>query len=228
MLFEFKSAIKDIFSSKIRSLIWGSALLTLLIFIILFFSFSHAVSLLPLTDMPKVQKIVEVFGYIIFFILSLMFFPSVVTFISGFFIDSVVNRMAARNNIHALRTVPLKESLALSGVAAIKGIMVSIGLALASLLFGLIPFINLVPVILYYGLNGRLLAREYFFAAALRYLEKQDAEDLFNRYQAYWVRAGIIIAILMTVPIVNMIAPLIAMAFMQRLFLKKNPNREKA
>ena len=96
-----------------------------------------------------------------------------------------------------------------------------------SLLAGLIPVVNLVPAVLYYGLNGRLLAREYFYAVALRYMERKDADALFNRYAPYWTRAGVVIAVLMTVPVVNTVSPLVAVAFMRRLFLIKRPENAK-
>ena len=78
-----------------------------------------------------------------------------------------------------------------------------------------------VEIVLFYGLNGRLLAREYFFAVALRYMPKDKADEVFDRDFGYWIKSGIIIAVLMTIPVINIISPLIAMAFMQRLFLKK-------
>lgn len=226
MFAELKGAIKDVFSNKIRGLILWSVLSTMIVFLLLFFGFSYAVSHFTLTDLPKVQKMVELLGYILFFIISLMLFPTIVGLVSGVFADSVVNRMAAQNALSVPRNLSLAESLALSGGTALKGIVVSVGLVPLTLLLGVIPFINFAPVVLYYGLNGRLLAGEYFFAVALRYMEKKEAEELFNRYRAYWTKAGVVIAFLMTIPVVNTIAPLIAMAFMQRLFFTKNPNRE--
>lgn len=227
MLSELKNAIKDVFSNKIRGLIFFSVLTALIVFFLLFSGFSYAMSCLPLSDMPKVQKAAEILGYVLFFVMSLMLFPSVITLVSGFFVDSVVDRMAQKNGIRALRPIPLSESLSFSGGAALKGVVLSLGLIPLTLLTGWIPFVNIVPILLYYGMNGRLLAREYFFAVALRYLEKTPAEDLFNRFRSYWIKAGIIIAVLMTLPLINMVAPLISMAFMQRLFLIKNPDREK-
>ena len=123
--------------------------------------------------------------------------------------------------------MPLSESLILSGIGAIKGAGVSLALIPVSLLAGLIPVVNLVPAVLYYGLNGRLLAREYFYAVALRYMERKDADALFNRYAPYWTRAGVVIAVLMTVPVVNTVSPLVAVAFMRRLFLIKRPENAK-
>ncbi len=221
MLAELKNAFKDVFSKQIRGLIWLTAITTLLVFIVLFCLFVFGMSFFELADSPKLEKTVEVLGYILFFIMSLMLFPAAATFVSGFFIDSLVDRTAKKNNISGLRDVPLSESVVLSGVVAFKGVALSAVLIPVTLMLGLIPFVNLAPVVLYYGLNGRLLAREYFFAVALRYMPKDKAEEMFGRYAGYWTKSGIIIAVLMTIPVINVISPLIAMAFMQRLFLKK-------
>lgn len=226
MLSELKNAVNDVFSNKIRVLIVWSVLSAILVFALLFAGFAYAMSFFELTLWPNVQKTVEFLGYVLFFVMSLMLFPCVVTFVSGFFIDSVTDRLAAKNGIHTLRNVPLSESLAESGIIAVKGALVSGTLIPVTLILGLIPGANFIPVVLYYVMNGRLLGREYFFAVALRYMEKQKAEELFNRYRSYWSKAGIIIAVIMTVPLINAVAPLIAMAFMQRLFMEKNPNRE--
>ena len=226
MLTELKNAVKDVFSRKIRGLLFLSVLLAVGVFAVLLAGVSHAAGFLPMEDMPKLRKAAEILGYILFFIMSLMLFPSVVTLFAGFFIDSVVERMAKSGGVRMLRTVPLSESLVFSGVVAIKGIALSSFLIPVTVVLGWIPFVNFLPVVLYYVLNGRLLAREYFFTVALRYTEKQKAEDLFNRYRLYWIRAGIVITVLMTVPVVNAAAPLVAVAFMQRLFWIKNPDRE--
>lgn len=221
MLIELKNAFKDVFSKQIRGLLWLTAAATLLIFMVLFCLFVFGMSYFEPADSPNLEKAVEILGYILFFIMSLMLFPSVATFVSGFFIDSVVDRTAKKNNISSLRNVPLSESLVLSGVVAFKGVVLSAAMIPVTLTLGLIPFVNLVPVVLYYGLNGRLLAKEYFFAVALRHMPKDKAGEAFDKNKGYWIKGGVIIAVLMTVPVVNVVSPLIAMAFMQRLFLKK-------
>lgn len=223
MFSELKSAIKDVFSNKIRWLMMASVLSAIIVFAVLFFGFSYAMSFFEPESMPKVQKAAEALGYVMFFIVSLMLFPSVITLFSGFFIDSAIERLSNQNGGRILRNVPLSESLFVSGVVAVKGSVLSVVLIPVTMILGVIPFVNFLPVLLYYVLNGRLLGREYFFAVALRYAEKRKAEDLFNRYRLYWMKAGIVIAVLMTVPVINTISPLIAAAFMQRLLLIKNP-----
>lgn len=225
MISELKNAFEDVFSNKIKGLVFLSILFALIVFVLLFFGFSYSLSFLQLSDLPKVRKAVEILGYILFFGLSLVLFPSVIALFAGFFIDSVTDRMAGENEIASLRTIPLSESLVVSGVVTLKGIALSLCLIPVTLVLGWIPLVNFLPAVLYYVLNGWLLAREYFFAVALRYTERPEAEDLFNRYRIYWIRSGIVIAVLMTVPLVNFVSPLVAAAFMRRLFLIKSSDR---
>ena len=112
MLSELKKSIDDVFSKQIRELIILTALTTLLVFIGLFCLFAFGMSFFELTDSPKLEKTIEVFGYIIFFVMSLMIFPAVATFVSGFFIDSVIDRTAKKKQHSNLkkRSVVRKSS----------------------------------------------------------------------------------------------------------------------
>lgn len=221
VLTELKESIKDIFSNKFRWLVVVSMASTVLIFIVLLAGFSFALSFADSPDAGIVVKTVKILGYLAFFVMSLMLFPAVATLVSGFFVDSVVEKAAKNGGEATLRAVPLSESLTLAGIGAVKGAGVSLALIPVSLLAGPVPVVNLAPAALYYALNGRLLAREYFYAVALRYMDGKRADALFDRFAPYWTRAGVLIAVLMTVPVVNTVSPLVAVDFMRRLFLKK-------
>ena len=105
----------------------------------------------------------------------------------------------------------------MSTVVALQGAGATALIAPMTLLLSWIPLLNLVPMVLYYWVNGRILAREYFFSVALRTNDYAAAEKLFEQKLPYWRKAGILIAVLMTTPVVNMISPLVAVAFMRRL-----------
>lgn len=227
MLAELKGAFKDVFSSHIRGLLWLTALSAVLVFLFLFFGVSVFLTHFQFVETPWIEKLITVLGYLLFFIMALMLFPAAATFVAGFFIDAVVDRTAAKANRTGLKNVPLAESIKLSGLLAVKGVIVSGLLIPVTVMLGFIPFVNFVPLVLYYGLNGRLLAREYFFTVAMRYKDFADSETIFDRFRTHWIKAGIIISFLMTVPVVNIISPLVAVAFMQRLFLKKLDGEEK-
>ena len=84
-----------------------------------------------------------------------------------------------------------------------------------------VPIFTLITPILFYFFNGRLFAREYFFTVALRYQDYEKTEKMFRDHRNYWTFAGVVIVFLMTIPLINIISPLVAVAFMQNLFLEK-------
>ncbi len=214
MIHNFLAAFGDVFSKKIRGLLLltliSAAVVLVLLFLGLTALFTHFVSF----DSAWLNGIVSVFGGIGFFVLTLLLFPPVVTFVAGFFIDWGVDKLSQGRK---LRDVSLKDSVKMSAVVALQGAGATALIAPASMLLSWIPLLNLLPIALYYWVNGRILAREYFFSVALRTNDYAAAEKLFEQKLPYWRKAGILIAVLMTVPVVNMISPLVAVAFMRRL-----------
>ena len=77
------------------------------------------------------------------------------------------------------------------------------------------PPLNLV---LYYILNGYLVSREYFELVALRRMEPPAASHMRKINKGRLLFAGIIITFLLTIPIVNLLTPVIATAFMVHVF----------
>jgi CysZ protein len=75
----------------------------------------------------------------------------------------------------------------------------------------LVPVVNVVA---FYGINGYLLSREYFDLVALRRLDARAAQRLRQAQRGRLFVAGLLIAGLLTIPLVNLLAPLIAAAFM--------------
>ena len=72
----------------------------------------------------------------------------------------------------------------------------------------------------FYGFNGYLFSREYFELVALRRIDAKTVKTLRKKHKFYLWSGGIVIVFFMTMPFVNMIAPVIATAFMVHLFEK--------
>lgn len=102
----------------------------------------------------------------------------------------------------------LLEALAL--MAAI------IGVALLSLI--LTPFLGPLAPVLFYGANGWLLGREFFQMAARRHLHAPQATALRKRYGFTVTMAGALIAVLLTIPVLNIVVPVLAAAAFTHLF----------
>jgi uncharacterized protein involved in cysteine biosynthesis len=70
----------------------------------------------------------------------------------------------------------------------------------------------------FYTLNGYLLGREYYETVALRRLSAGEAKELWRREKGRLVVAGIVITVMLTIPFLNLVAPVVATAFMLHLF----------
>jgi len=66
--------------------------------------------------------------------------------------------------------------------------------------------------------NGWLLGREYFELVALRHLSPRAADALRKNHRGGVWRAGIVLAVLTMIPLVNLLAPLFGAAFMVHVF----------
>lgn len=102
----------------------------------------------------------------------------------------------------------LLESLAV--MAAVLGV------AILSLL--LTPVLGPLAPVLFYGANGWLLGREFFQLAARRHLLEAQATALRRRHGTTVTLAGAMVAVALTVPLVNIAVPLLAAAAFTHLF----------
>ena len=106
-------------------------------------------------------------------------------------------------------------SVAQSTWGAVRFAALAVALNLLVLPLYLLPGANIV---LYLGLNGYLLGREYFDQVAQRRLDWRTISRLRRDNRARLWRGGVLIAALLTVPVLNLVAPVIATCFMVHLF----------
>ena len=102
----------------------------------------------------------------------------------------------------------LLESVAV--VLAVLGVLV-ISLILT-------PFIGPFAPLLFLGANGWLLGREFFAMVARRHVGPDHADELRRRERVAVVALGVAIAALLTVPVVNVVVPVLAAASFTHLF----------
>jgi CysZ protein len=147
-------------------------------------------------------------------VLAWFLFPAVVLAVSGLFLDQVVAAVERRwyPGRPPSRPVPLATDLGSS--LGMAGLVVVLNLLA-------LPFYLLLPagtVLLYYALNGYLLGRQYFELVALRHVGPDAARRLrvWVGMKLFW--AGATFAFLSSIPLVNLLVPVIATATMVHLF----------
>ena len=128
----------------------------------------------------------------------------------SFFIDPVADAVEAKYYPDALpqRPRPLSADLWIAAKTAGLALLINIPL---------IPFYFLFPP-LPAMVNGYLLGREYFTMAGLRQMPSTDMKKLRRRASfSIWI-AGALFAFMVTVPILNLLAPVFGAGLMTHVF----------
>lgn len=89
-----------------------------------------------------------------------------------------------------------------------------------------LPFYLLVPglnLVLFLALNGYLLGRTYFDAVALRRMEDSTARRVWRAHRLGFLANGALVAALLTVPLLNLVVPILGLATAVHLFEQLRP-----
>ena len=146
-------------------------------------------------------------------IASFFLFPSVMVGTMSLLLERIARAVEARHYPDAppAREQPVAE--AILSALALAGVTLLLNLLVLPLYF--IPLIN---VLVFLALNGYLLGREYFELVAQRRMTAAEAAALRRTRRARVFLAGVVIAFLITIPLVNLITPIIATAFMLHIY----------
>jgi CysZ protein len=146
---------------------------------------------------------------------ALFLMPAVTAFVGSFFVDQVGEAVEREH----YPGEPLGRALPFLR-ALIEGIQFA-GLALLVYLCAL-PFVLFagLGVIILFLANSYLLGREYFELAAMRFRPPQEAKAMRKTNSVYVFVAGMVIAVFVSIPIVNLATPIFAMAFMVHMHKK--------
>ena len=146
-------------------------------------------------------------------VVAWLLFPVTIALALGFFAEEVVDEVERRH--YPDLPPPSGMAIGASVWGAMRFAAFALLLNLLVLPLYLLPGANLL---IYLGLNGYLLGREYFELVAGRRLPRATVSTLRRRLRARLWAAGTIIAALLAVPLFNLIAPVVAIAFMVHLF----------
>ncbi len=140
---------------------------------------------------------------------ALFLMPTVTAFIGSFFVDEVADAVE-RGSYPAEppgQALPFLRAL----IEGVSFALLSLVVYLCALPF--VFFAGLGVVILFLA-NAYLLGREYFELAAMRFRTPHDAKALRKTNAAYVFLAGMVIAVFVSIPLVNLATPIFAMAYM--------------
>jgi len=141
--------------------------------------------------------------------------PPVAALVGSFFVDDVAETVEREN----YPAEPVGTALPLLP-AVIEGLKIA--------LLSLIVYLVALPFVLFAGFgflillaaNAYLLSREYFELAAMRFRTPAEARMMRKANAGYIFMAGLVIAVFVSIPILNFATPVFAMAFMVHIHKK--------
>lgn len=206
----FGHAINQLGDPKIRKVLLISLAATVVVYGALiagvaFLLFSTSV----LTGLPFWESIIDWAGLILVPLVSLFLFPAVISLIIGFFLEDVADAVEAKHypELPANRDQPLIEVIWITVQFALLAVLLNL-LVLPLFLF---PIIGQVA---FFTVNGYLIGREYFAIVALRRLQPKQVTALRKAHLGTLWLTGAAITFLLTIPFVNVLAPVIGVAAM--------------
>ena len=146
--------------------------------------------------------------------LSVFLMVPVASAITSFFLDEVASAVEAKHYAHLPPVEPVRFFDALKDTVNFLGLLITANLV-ALVLYALAPF---AALFIFWALNGMLLGREYFYIAAMRRVGRDGAKRLRRaHFGTIWL-AGCLMAVPLTVPLVNLVIPILGAATFTHLF----------
>ena len=209
----FSKGLSQLNDGPTRQVLLLSVGIALVVFISLWSAVAYTLTNTAFFQMGWLETAVDVLGGLATAILTWFLFPGVVSAVVSLFLERVADCVEARHYPDLPKTdgQPFSDAL----LSSIRFLAVFVLLNLAML-----PFLFFPPVFpfVFYSVNGYLLSREYFELVALRRLGPEQAKALRKANQGQLFVAGVVIAFLLTVPVVNLLTPVVATATIIHLF----------
>lgn len=196
---------------RVVALSLGLAVLT---FAVLWLAVAALLYHASLFDWRVLNWLVDLLGGLAVLGLTWLLFPAAVTLIMGFYVERVAAAVeaVAYPGLGPPRAQPWREIVAVTLRLTLLTLLLNL-LALPAYL--LLPGLN---IFLFLALNGYLFGRGYFEVVALRRLDMGAARRVRSRFAGRIFLGGVVIAGLFALPLVNLVAPVIATAFMLHIF----------
>lgn len=222
ILSDFAKALGQITDPRFSRVFWTGIALTLALFIGTYAGFLWLIEWLTGegVELPGVGTVTWIgdllsWGSLFFMLfLSVVLMVPVASAITSLFLDDVAQAVEDRHYPHLAPVPRLSWGEQITDTVQFLGVLIGANI-LALIAYVLLPIAT--PVI-FYGLNGYLLGREYFQMAAMRREGRVRAKEMGRRHRAeIWI-AGCLMAVPLSVPLVNLTIPILGAATFTHLY----------
>lgn len=179
-------------------------------------------AVLPLIgEVTWLNDLVTLTSFFVMLFLSVFLMVPVASAITSMFLDDVAQAVEDRH-------YPELPPVGHQGLGeAIRDTVNFLGVLVVANLLALVLYVFLAPfaIFIFWGLNGFLLGREYFTLAAMRRVGRAEAERLRRRHLPTIWAAGVLMAMPLSVPLLNLVIPILGAACFTHIFhgLQRRP-----
>jgi uncharacterized protein involved in cysteine biosynthesis len=213
MLNDLLRAIGQLRAPGLRGLVFTGVLISLAVLIGLIAGLQVATAWLTETGYPWLDWTIGLLSALGSIVAAWFLFPATVSLVFGFFADRIVDAVEQQHYPHLSPPRSGGVGEAMSGAVRLGAL--ALGLNLLAIPLYLVPGINIAVALL---LNGYLISREYFEAVALRRMEPEQVHELRRQHSAGILLSGVIVALTLLIPFVNLVAPVIGISFLTHRF----------
>lgn len=209
-----RKAFEMIFDGAFFGVLLKAVFLTLLLFFLLLIGLQYGLQYVPPAPVHGMNAALDILASLLLIVVFVFLGAPVTAFFAALFLDGIARDVEKK---YYPADVPSSGAPFWGSIFTglrLTGLIVVVTLALLPVDITL-PGVGSGATIL---ADGWLLGREFFELIALRHMTRGAADSLRKRHTFAIYGAGIVIALLSEIPVVNFIAPLFGTAFMVHVF----------
>ena len=213
MIRAFELAVQQLGDPKLRVIVWQSLALSLVLQIALGVLAWWALQSFATFEWSWLNETIRWLGGGAVAVLALMLFPASFGIVISVFMERIADIVEAKHypQLGPARGIPLWTGL-WSGIVFLFALL---AINLVMLPFYVVAlFVAGLGAVLFYGVNGWLAGREYYEQVALRRRDPAEVRTWRKANAVTLWLTGILIVFLGTIPILNLIVPVLGMAMM--------------
>lgn len=207
-------AWRQVFSPPFRRILLMSLGLTVGLLVLTWIGLTYGVrSLLEMVPDVQSRPWIETLAVFVagagLFVGLAYIMPAVSAVVAGLFLDDAAE--VVEKTDYAADPPGRALPIGLAVVYGLRFAALSLAVNLVALLLIFVPVVNVVA---FFGANAYLLSREYFELAAGRFRPMAEARAMRKAFRPQVLAAGLVLAAMLAVPILNLLTPLFGVALM--------------
>lgn len=224
MFGDFSKALGQLGDKRFQSVLFKGLGLTVALLVAIYLAFVWVIGVfvpdtftLPLIgEITWIDNALSIGSFFLMIGLSVFLMVPVASAFTGIFLEEVSE---AVEDVHypGLPEVPrqslsdiVMDSLGFLGVIVLANLIALV----------LYLILNIAAPVIFWALNGFLLGREYFQMVAMRRLGREGAKAARKRHMPEIWLAGALMAIPLTIPVVNLLIPVLGAATFTHMFMR--------